>query len=119
MEIFIYKSTKDGLAAYREWMGALGFTVNPETRTWVNEFNPHLSDPRPECRIVDVDRESPYEFGRLLRDAVGDEYTSVNLTNGFYWASGGDHSEIFAYCRSTIIHPLSLDMLQQRLQTIN
>lgn len=126
MEIFTYKSKKRELAAFREWVGALGFTVDPVAQSWVNEFDPPGSAQefasnyrRVSSIVVDVDRESPYNFGRQLREAVGSEYDCVFLTSAFYWCCSGEDGNNFSYCRSTNIYPLSLEMFQSRLAALS
>jgi hypothetical protein len=99
-------------------MSALGMNIDSVNQRWVNEFQPDLFDPLPSSVIVDSDRPCPYRHLQRCRDIIEDESTGINMTNGFYWCQTGADDDLFSYCRSTIINPLTLDLFNDRLDRL-
>lgn len=51
--------------------------------------------------IVDYQYDSPYRFGRKMREAVQDEHAPIYSVNGVYWCVAS--SGLVSFCRSSTI----------------
>jgi hypothetical protein len=91
MTIYIYQSSaKTDMERFGDFMEKLGITV--VNKEWKNAHWPlkeHTTD-----TLVDTERQSPYIFGKRLREAAlcpeskGWPYAAVNETNGIQWVHG-------------------------------
>lgn len=67
-----------------------------------------LDSRSPQSEIVGYQFDSPYQFGRAMRKAIGDEWTAIFMLGGIYVAINYDTFKV-AFHKSTITNAASLD----------
>jgi hypothetical protein len=119
IKVWKIPSNQEESKTFLEWLSILGITPNANNHSgWSKKDGQNCSAKK---TIVDTDKESPYQFGKNMRIAVGEPeesgypYADIYLTNGWYWCWG---ENAISYMKSSIIGAISENEVEKNLEAL-